>query len=62
MKRLQVFLDNNWQYVFCRNELYNHPVITQNKNKAIKGNNHSLDYFSTKFANLEFRIYKEVIK
>lgn len=55
-KRLQVFVENEWKYVFCRNELKKLPIITDNRQNAIKGDNHSLQYFQSHYASLEFRI------
>ena len=56
MKRLQVFLNDQWEYVFCRNELKRNPIITSDKQKAIRGDKHSLEYFQSKYGFLEFRI------
>ena len=56
MKRLQVKIDNNWNYVFCRNELKRLPIVTDSKAKAIRGDQKSIKYFSRYFSNLEFRI------
>lgn len=57
--KLQVFIDGQWHYVFCRNESMRLPVICQDKTKAIKGNAHSLQYFQSNYANNEFRLYRE---
>lgn len=56
MKRLQVLENGEWKYVFCRNELKRNPITTDDKSKAIKGDDHSLEYFSNKFGAHEFRI------
>ena len=56
MKRLQVFLNDKWEYVFCRNELKRDPIITNDKLKAIKGDNNSLNYFQQNYGSLQFRI------
>lgn len=56
MKRLQVLLNDEWEYVFCKNELLINPIITKNKTKAIKGNENSLNYFQKYFGNHKFRI------
>lgn len=56
MKRLQVLVGDEWKYVFCRNELKRDPITTEDKTKAIKGDEHSMEYFNTKFASHEFRI------
>lgn len=37
MKRLQVKINNEWKYVFCRNERKDLPIITDDKLNAIKG-------------------------
>lgn len=58
MKRLQVLIDNNWHYVFCRNFLKRLPILTENRLKAIRGNEHSLKYFQDHFSELQFRIVK----
>lgn len=56
MKRLQVLINNRWEYVFCRNERKDIPIITKNRLKAIKGDKHSKEYFENKFGSLKFRI------
>ena len=60
MKKLQVLLNNEWQYVFCRNELKKLPVTTKEKKKAITerfGDGQKiLDYFSKCYGSLEFRL------
>lgn len=56
MKRLQVLMDNDWQFVFCRNELKRDPIVTADKTKAIRGDEHSLAYFQNHFGNHQFRI------
>lgn len=56
MKKLQVLIDGQWEYVFCRNELKRNPITTNEKSKAITGDNHSLTYFQRYFANLSFRV------
>ena len=50
MKRLQVLINDNWEYVFCRNERDNKPITTKDRLKAQKGNNDSLKYFSDKMS------------
>ncbi len=37
MKTLQVFINNKWEYVFCNNEKFNFPIITNSKKFAIQG-------------------------
>lgn len=56
MKRLQVLVNEQWEYVFCRNELKRKPIVTQDKMKAIKGDKESLKYFKDNYGDLEFRI------
>ena len=55
MKRLQVLINGNWEFVFCRNS-QQAKVITCNKEKAIHGDADSLAYFQRWFVNMEFRI------
>jgi hypothetical protein len=61
MKKLQVLINDNWEYVFCKNErevLF--PVITKNPKKAITERagdcQRILEYFSRYFTSLEFRL------
>ena len=56
MKRLQVLLNDSWEYVFCRNVLKATPIITKNKNNAIYGDNNSKAYFERYFSEYQFRI------
>ena len=58
MKRLQVFINNKWEFVFCRNPLKAIPITTDNRSKAIRGDQYSLEYFSNSYASLEFKIIK----
>lgn len=58
--KLQVYIDGLWHYVFCRNESKALPITCNDRTKAIKGNSHSLQYFQSHYANLEFRIAKAV--
>ena len=53
-KRLQVLLNDEWQYVFCRNELFQDPITTKNKSKAV--DRHGLNYFISKYANHNFQV------
>jgi len=53
--KLQVFKDNKWHYVFCRNVTQG-IITTKVRKKALPG--HALDYFRSKFANDIFRISK----
>jgi len=54
MKRLQVKLNGNWEYVFCYNPRNAEPIITQDKRKALLARD--LEYFQIKFGNHEFRV------
>lgn len=56
MKRLQVLIGGKWEYVFCRNERNDIPIITKDKLKAIKGDKQSKEYFQNHFGSLQFRI------
>jgi len=53
IKRLQVFMDGQWEYVFCHNPNTG-LVTTKHREKAIKGE--GLDYFKSKYGNHEFRV------
>ena len=55
MKKLQVKINNEWKYVFCRNERTG-LVLTENPANAIHGDKDSLKYFQSKFNGNEFRI------
>ena len=57
MKRLQVLINGQWEYVFCRNEREKLPIITKDRTNAIPGNNNSLQYFTMHYP-VEFRITK----
>lgn len=52
-KRLQVFKDNRWQYVFCYNRQYG-IIVTDNPLKALK--ERDLSYFQSKYSNYAFRV------
>ena len=56
IKRLQVKINNNWEYVFCRNETKRDPIITKNPKLALRSRD--LEYFKSKFGNHEFRIWE----
>jgi hypothetical protein len=58
MLRIQVFINNQWEYLFCRDERDNKPIITKDRLKAQKGTNDALQYFSNKMASFNFRISK----
>jgi hypothetical protein len=51
--KLQVLLNNNWEYVFCHNDLTG-IVTTKIRSKAI--DHHGLNYFRNKYGNYHFRI------
>jgi len=53
--KMQVFINNSWDYVFCLNASLKNPVITKDRKKAISWHSHSIAYFTNKFANLKFR-------
>lgn len=53
---LQVKINDNWEYVFCRNSMQSAPVTTKNKKHALKAD--ALKYFELKFGNHEFRLSK----
>ena len=52
--KLQVLVNNEWKWVFCKND--RSVITTETKSKAL--NRDALDYFKKHFANLEFRISK----
>lgn len=52
-KRLQVFKDNCWQYVFCYNRQYG-IIVTDDRKKALK--ERDLEYFQNKYGNNTFRV------
>ena len=51
---LQVFLNGQWRYVFCRNERQRDPVTTDDKKKALGAD--AMEYFQGKYGNHEFRL------
>ncbi len=53
--KMQVLINDQWEYVFCRNVKLDTPVTTDNKNKAITWHSHSIGYFTKLYANLQFR-------
>ncbi|MFH1379253.1 MAG: hypothetical protein ABII23_03130 [bacterium] len=53
IKRLQVFINGQWDYVFCHNPSTG-IIITKHREKAIK--DHGLEYFKGKYGNHEFRL------
>lgn len=56
-KKLQFLtLEREWKYVFCYNQNRNCIISTNDKEKAIPGDAHALNYFQSKFSSREFRI------
>lgn len=59
-KKLQVFLDNEWKYVFCRDPLKRLPITTKDPKKALTAkyndDNRLLNYFQESFGSLQFRL------
>ena len=53
-KRLQVFKDGKWQYVFCYNAQTNEIITTNDYKKALKPRD--LEFFKNKYGNDKFRI------
>ena len=56
MKRLQVYKNSGWKYVFCYNELQG-IITTKDKKKALK--ERDLVYFKNRFGNDQFRTIKD---
>ncbi len=54
MKKLQVKINGEWKYVFCRNPRNANPIITENRRKALGAID--LEYFQNHFGNHEFRV------
>ncbi len=61
MKRLQVLVGDNWEYVFCRNPRLSDPVTTKDPEKAIPAHQHSLQYMKHYFGNHHFQYSDEMI-
>jgi hypothetical protein len=53
IKRLQVYKDDSWQYVFCYSVTQG---IVTTKNKKIALLQRDLEFFRGKFSNHEFRV------
>jgi hypothetical protein len=55
MRRLQVLINGEWEYVFCHNAMrrQEYPVITKDKGKALKVND--MEYFQNKYSDCIFR-------
>lgn len=61
MKKLQVLINGQWEYVFCRNDREPlQPITTKDKKKAITeragDNQRILEYFNRFYSALEFRL------
>ena len=60
MKKLQVFIDGDWEYVFGRDDKKVLPFITKDKNKAITekfgDGQRILNYFNGFYGSLKFRL------
>lgn len=55
MKRLQIWLDDEWQWVFC--VMYDKTIkTTKTKAKALK--HYHLEWFQANYANHTFRLSK----
>lgn len=54
-KKLQVYIEGKWMFVFCRNKGIRVPITTLDRDKAIPAHQHSLGYFTRFFPNLTFR-------
>jgi len=52
-KVLQVQIDGEWKYVFCRNPQRRNPITTKKRSKALPGK--AKGYFETKYGNHKFR-------
>jgi len=52
MKKLQVLLNGNWEYVFCHNPVEG-IITTKKKHLALK--ERDLTYFENRFGNNSFR-------
>jgi hypothetical protein len=56
MKRLQVYKNDQWKYVFCFDVENRKVMTTMDRQIALKGDKQSIDYFESKLANNIFRI------
>lgn len=56
MPTLQVFINNKWEYVFCRNSKFEFPIVTDSQSMAIEGNVNSLNDFKKTFNGFNFRV------
>jgi GH18 family chitinase len=59
MRKLQVLIDNKWQYVFCYSQTKS-LVLTTDKSKALPPKacfaKDDLDYFSSMFSSKQFKL------
>ena len=58
MYKLQVLINDQWEYVFCRNQRVTDPITTKDKQKALRANDHSFHYFNMHYGNHKFRSSK----
>jgi hypothetical protein len=54
-RKLQVLINNQWEYVFCHNGLQSNPITTKDRLKAVPFNSLSLAYFEMKHSEHEFK-------
>ena len=54
--KLQVKINGQWEFVFCRNERKIDPVITDDIKKAVSAD--ALEYFKKHFSH-EFRVFSK---
>ena len=59
--KLQVKINNDWKYVFCRNHLVQQPIVTDSYYKALHGTIQSLTYFTNYYSEYNFRISNEYL-
>ena len=52
-KKLEVMIDGEWHFVFCRNPLKALPVTTKDYRKALPDS--AKDYFEKHFSELHFK-------
>ena len=53
-KVLMVKINDNFEYVFCRNKLKRLPITTKIREKALSGI--ALNYFTKRYASLVFKV------
>ena len=53
--KLQVLINDNWEYVFCHNSLKFEPITTGDRLKAVPFNSLSLAYFEMKHSSYQFK-------